>query len=78
MGVLKTTPDIGLPGTAYTVAGSGLPAGKDVSIVWGTANVTWVVDARPDSVDYLGRQATKLSVTVGRRRRTRPEPSPSR
>jgi hypothetical protein len=64
MGVLKTTPDIGLPGTAFTVAGSGLAAGKDVSIVWGTANVTWVVDARPDSVDYLGRQAAKLSVVL--------------
>jgi hypothetical protein len=65
MGILKTTPDVGLPGQAYTVSGAGLPAGKDVSIVWGTANVTWVVDARPDSVDYLGRQATKISVVVG-------------
>jgi hypothetical protein len=65
MGVLKTTPDIGLPGTTFTITGSGLPAGKDVSIVWGTANVTWVVDARPDSVDYLGRKADKLSVVLG-------------
>jgi hypothetical protein len=64
MGVLKTTPDIGLPGSAFTIAGSGLGANKDVSIVWGTANVTWVVDARPDSVDYLGRKADKISVVL--------------
>ncbi len=64
MGVLKTTPDIGLPGTTFTIQGSGLPAGKDVNIDWSTANVTWVVDARPDSVDYLGRQASKISVVL--------------
>jgi len=46
MGVLMTTPDTGLPGAPLTIAGSGLAAGKDVSIVWNTANVTWVVDAR--------------------------------
>lgn len=64
MHVLKTTPDIGRAGTPFTIAGSGLPAGKDVSIVWSTANVTWVVDARPDSVDYLGRKADKISVVL--------------
>jgi hypothetical protein len=64
MGVLKTTPDTGVSGTSFTVAGSGLAAGKSVSIVWSTANVTWVVDARPDSVDYLGRKADKISVVI--------------
>ena len=33
-------------------------------IVWSTANVTWVVDARPDSVDYLGRKADKINVVL--------------
>jgi hypothetical protein len=63
--LLKTTPDVGLPGTTFKIAGSGLPANKDVSIVWNTANVTWVVDARPDSVDYLGRSAAKIQVVLG-------------
>src|SRR4029077_18721597 len=27
---------------------------------WSTANVDWVLEARPDSVDYLGRLATKF------------------
>ena len=62
MGVLKTTPDVGPAGTAFTVAGSGLAANKDVNIVWNTANVTWMVDARADSVDYLGRQSSKVNV----------------
>ncbi len=65
MGVLKTTPDVAVAGTPFTISGTGLPAGKDVTLVWSTANVTWVVDARPDSVDYLGRQATKLQVVIG-------------
>jgi hypothetical protein len=66
MSVLKTKPDIGAPGTPYTVSGSGLSAGEDVSIIWNTANVTWVVDPRPDSVDYLGRKSEKISVVIAR------------
>src|SRR5206468_8438157 len=58
MGVLKTTPDIGKAGIPFSLSGSGLAANKDVNIVWNTANVTWMVDARPDSVDYLGRSAS--------------------
>lgn len=65
MAALKTSPDEGLAGKQFTVAGAGLPANKTVTLVWGTANVTWVVDARPDSVDYLGRQATKIQVIIG-------------
>ena len=64
MGVLKTTPDIGAAGTTVTISGSGLAPNKDVSIVWSTATVTWVVDARPDSVDYLGRKADKVNVVI--------------
>ena len=65
MGLLATKPDVAVAGTKFTVSGTGLPANKDVSIVWGTANVTWVVDARPDSVDYLGRQASNVQVVLG-------------
>jgi hypothetical protein len=72
MGILKTKPDIGTAGTTYTLSGAGLPAGKDVSIVWNTANVTWVVDPRPDSVDYLGRKAEKVAVVIAS---TRTDPS---
>src|SRR3954454_8175302 len=64
IGVLATKPDIGLAGQTFTLSGSGLAPSKDVSIVWNTANVTWVVDARPDSVDYLGRKADKINVVL--------------
>jgi hypothetical protein len=65
MGQLKVTPDVGLPGTKFSVAGVGLPPNTPVTLVWGTANVTWIVDARPDSVDYLGRSATKIQDVIG-------------
>ncbi len=65
MSTLTATPDDAVAGTHFTLTGSGLPANKAVSIVWGTANVTWVVDARPDSVDYLGRSASKIQVVLG-------------
>jgi hypothetical protein len=65
MTTLTSKPDVAPAGTAFTLSGSGLPANQAVSIVWGTANVTWVVDARPDSVDYLGRSATKVQVVLG-------------
>jgi len=64
MGVLATKPDTGIAGTKFTVSGSGLPAGKDVTLTWSTASVTWLADPRPDSVDYLGRQTTKFPVVL--------------
>jgi hypothetical protein len=65
MTVLTTKPDIAVAGTKFTIKGTGLPANKSLTLTWGTANVTWMVDARPDSVDYLGRQVTKLAVVIG-------------
>jgi hypothetical protein len=65
MSTLAAKPDNAVAGRPFTLSAAGLPANKSVSIVWGTANVTWVVDARPDSVDYLGRSASKLQVVLG-------------
>jgi hypothetical protein len=64
IGLLKTAPDVALPGSKFTVSGTGLPAGKTVTLTWSTANVDWMLDARPDSVDYLGRKATKITVRL--------------
>ena len=61
---LKTTPDIAVAGTPTTISGAGLPANKDVTLTWSTANVDWMLDARPDSVDYLGRKTTKFPVLL--------------
>ncbi len=65
MQALTTKPDVAVAGTRFTISGSGLPANTSVMLTWGTANVTWVVDARPDSVDYLGRSATKVATVLG-------------
>ena len=66
IGLLRATPDTGAAGTPFTLSGSGLAAGKDVSIVWMTSNVNWILDARPDSVDYIGQQETKgIGVVLG-------------
>ena len=65
MQALTAKPDVAVAGTKFTLSGAGLPANEDVTLTWGTANVTWVVDARPDSVDYLGRSASKLNVILG-------------
>ncbi|MGE5274647.1 MAG: hypothetical protein ACM3QU_12935 [Verrucomicrobiota bacterium] len=59
MGLLKVTPDTGAAGAPFTLSGNRLGANKDVSIVWTTSNVNWVLDARPDSVDYIGQSETK-------------------
>jgi hypothetical protein len=66
MGILKATPDTAPGGTKFTLSGSGLAAGKDVSIVWMTANVSYVLDARPDTVDYIGRSVSKFGVVLGK------------
>jgi hypothetical protein len=65
MTALETRPDIAVSGTKFQLNGTGLPANKTVTLTWATANVTWLVDARPDSVDYLGRQVTKINVVLG-------------
>jgi hypothetical protein len=64
MSLLKVTPDHGTIGDVLTIGGSGLPAGKDVSIHWATAVATWQLDARADSVDYLGRKTDKVNVVL--------------
>ncbi len=65
MTVLATKPDVAVAGTKFTISGTKLPANKSVTLTWGTSNVTWMVEARPDSVDYYGRSATKIAVVLG-------------
>ncbi len=64
MGVLKVTPDTGVTGTPVTISGSGLPLGADLTLTWSTANVTWLLDPQPSTVNYRGRQTTPLDVVI--------------
>ena len=60
MGILSVTPDQGVVGTPMTISGSGLPARTSVELTWSTANVTWVLDPQPGTVNYLGRQRDQV------------------
>jgi hypothetical protein len=64
MATLKTAPDVAPTGKTVTLSGSGLPAAKTVSLVWMTANVRYILDSKPDSVDYLGRKVDRIAVAL--------------
>jgi hypothetical protein len=64
MAALTAKPDVAPAGTKVTFTASGLPAGKDVTIVWMTANVRYILDAKPDSVDYIGRKVDKIGTAL--------------
>lgn len=61
---LRLTPDIAPAGKTVTVTTGALPANKDVSLVWMTANIRYVLDPKPDSVDYVGRKVDKVAVQI--------------
>lgn len=64
MGILKVNPDQAVAGTPVHISGSHLPANASVEITWSSANNTWVVDPEPDSVNYLGRTSTPVTVVL--------------
>jgi hypothetical protein len=78
LGLLKVTPDQAAPASRSTISGTGLPVDRDVSIQWGTAVATWMLDARADSIDYLGRKTDKVNVVLATGTRARPALSASR
>jgi hypothetical protein len=63
---LKASPDVAPPGKTITITGSGLPHGKDVTIAWMTSNVRYVLDPKPDSVDYIGRKVDRVAVAIAK------------
>jgi hypothetical protein len=65
MGLIKTSVDKGPPGTATTLSATGLAPDKNVTIVWMTSSVQWMLDLRSDSVDYTGRKVSKFGVVFG-------------
>ena len=64
MGILAVTPDEGVAGTPVTISGSHLAANAKVELTWSTANATWLVQAEPDTVNYLGRSDTLFAVVL--------------
>ncbi len=66
MGILQVNPDEGVAGTPLTISGSHLAASADVELTWSTADATWLVQAKPDTVNYLGRSDTLFTVVLAK------------
>jgi hypothetical protein len=64
LGALNVTPGEGVSGAPLTISGSGLPAGKPVTLTWSTASVTWEVSPSAETVDYLGPSSASKSAVV--------------
>ena len=64
MGNLTLTPYSGIEGTPFTISGAGLAANTSVELTWSTANVSWNVDAEPNTVNYLGRAQSNFNVVL--------------
>ncbi|MGA8296392.1 MAG: hypothetical protein WB770_05060, partial [Acidimicrobiales bacterium] len=64
MGLLKVTPQQAVAGTPMTISGSNLAANQNVELTWSSANVTWVLDPEPGTVNYMGRSATPITVVL--------------
>ncbi len=64
MGLLSVSPSEAVAGTPITISGTGLGAHASVALTWSTANVTWMVDPEPDTVNYMGRSATNFFVVL--------------
>jgi hypothetical protein len=64
MGILDVTPDQGVAGTPITISGSQLAPNAKVELTWSTADATWQVQTEPDTVNYLGRSDTLLTVAL--------------
>ena len=64
MGILQVNPDEGVAGTPLTISGSHLAANANVELTWSTADATWLVQAKPDTVNYLGRSDTDFAVVL--------------
>ena len=64
MGILNVVPDQGTAGTPITISGSHLPRNAHLELTWSTADVTWVLDPEPGTVNYLGRKETKFAVVL--------------
>ena len=70
MKLMTTKPDVVKVGASVAFSATGLPANSEVNLVWMTSNIRWMLDPKPDSVDYLGRKVDKIGVVARRRRQT--------
>lgn len=66
VGVLAINPLAGGPvGSTMSITGSGLAPNASVQLTWATVNATWTVDPEPNTVNYMGRSTTNVTVVLG-------------
>jgi hypothetical protein len=64
MGTLTVIPNQGITGTPMKITGTGLQPSAKLTLTWSTANVTWMLDPQPNTVNYRGRSVTPISVVI--------------
>jgi len=64
--LMTAKPDVVTAGTQVTFSAAGLPASSEATLVYMTSNIRWMLDTKPDSVDYLGRKVEKIAVSLGK------------
>ena len=64
--LLGVDPASGPVGTKFTISGQGLPANREVEIVWATSIVRYVLNPLPDNVEYYGRKFEKVNAVLGK------------
>ena len=64
MGILDVVPDQGVVGTPMTISGTALRPSTTVELTWSTADVTWMLNPQPGTVNYMGRYESKFAVVL--------------
>ncbi len=63
---LKTAPEVGPVGTAFTLSGEGIPPGKPVEFFWATVDGTYKTKPSVETIEYYDRDFTLKRTSLGR------------
>jgi len=64
--LLKTQPEKGYSGDKFTLTGEGLPANKEITLMWKTFDGSYVMKAMPETVEFHDRKFTEKRVPLGK------------
>lgn len=63
---LKSTPESGKVGSAFTLTGNGLPPDAEAQILWGTYTGAYLMNVTPATVEFHGRQFEPVNVILAK------------
>ena len=64
--LVKVAPDNGPSGTAFTITGEGLPAGKEAEVLWATVDGSWDTTASPENIQFNKRVFKDRRLSLGK------------